>query len=99
VIKTNDTVNFSDRQRKRSRNVLVRFGRDIPNLRLDIVQTREQTARRLTVVLSNFVNEIFQSLLLDPGQKPATSNPPFLSLPLCFSEQFVIGIFRDGIKQ
>jgi hypothetical protein len=38
-------------------------------------------------------------LLLDPGQKPATSNPPFLSLPLCFSEQFVIGIFRDGIKQ
>jgi hypothetical protein len=64
-----------------------------------MVQTREQTARRLTVVLSNFVNEIFQSLLLGPGQKPATSNPPFLSVLLCFSEQFVIGIFRDGIKQ
>ena len=85
VIKTNDTVNLSDRKRKRSRNVLVRFGRDIPNLRLDIVQTREQTARRLTVVLSNFVNEIFQSLLLDPGQKPATSNPPlFVSATLFF---------------
>ena len=80
VIKTNDTVNFSDRQRKRSRNVLVRFGGDIPNLCLDIVQTREQTARRLAVVLSNFVNEIFQSLLLDPGQKPATSNPPLFYL-------------------
>ena len=82
MVKTNDTVNFGDRQRKRVCDRLVGLGRDIPHLRLDIVQTREQTAGRLAVVLSNFVNEVFQSLSLDPGEKPVEPNPPFC---LCHS--------------